>query len=100
MTAKRDKNFLMEILNLLILWFTDTLHLVTYGTDAEIINIDFKDELKKFAQGYYQSNFDLIVNDIEYALLKLRSNVYNPLLLTVLGIRIKRNLIRTSKTKG
>jgi len=93
--SKRDKNFLMEILNLLILWFLDALHIVYSGRDTDIINIDFKDEVKKFSSGYGKSNFTKILHEIERAIYNLRSNVYSPLLLTVLGIRIKRNLIRS-----
>jgi DNA polymerase-3 subunit delta' len=93
-TKQRDKNFLMDILNLLILWFKDALQLVYLGMDTEIINIDFKEEIKRFTQIYKTSNFENIINEIEKTLRKLHYNIYNPLLLTVLGIRIKNNLTR------
>jgi DNA polymerase-3 subunit delta' len=93
-TKQRDKNFLMDILNLLILWFKDALQLVYLGMDTEIINIDFKEEIKRFTHIYQTSDFENIIIEIEKTLRKLQFNVYNPLLLTVLGIRIKNNLTR------
>ena len=42
LTKKRDKNFLMDILNLLILWFEDVMHLKTFGIESEVINLDYK----------------------------------------------------------
>ena len=94
LTKRRDKNFLMDILNLLTLWFQDVMHLVALGIDTEIINVDFKEELRRFTQSYRYSNFENIVEEIENALNKLHKNVYHPLILTVLAIHIKKNLIR------
>ena len=57
MAKKRDKNFLLDILNLLILWFKDAIHLVSSGAEAQIINIDFKEEVIRFAENYPTSDF-------------------------------------------
>jgi DNA polymerase-3 subunit delta' len=91
-TQKRDKNFLLDILNLLILWFRDAIHIIVADDRAEIINVDFEEEIKRFAKSYLNSDFELIVKEIEYAVSNVRNNVYTPLILTVLGIQIKKHL--------
>jgi DNA polymerase-3 subunit delta' len=91
---KRDKNFLLEILNLLILWFKDTIHVISADENAEIINVDFEEEINRFAKNYVNSDFENIVTEIENAISNVRNNVYTPLLLTVLGIQIKKHLRR------
>ena len=92
---KRDKNFLLDILNLLILWFNDAIHLISAEGNVEIINVDFEDEIRRFAKNYSNSNFDYIISEIENAVSNVRNNVYTPLILTVLGIQIKKHLQRT-----
>jgi len=92
---KRDKNFLLDILNLLILWFKDAIHLISLNDKAEIINVDFEEEVKRFAKSYMNSNFEHIVIEIENAISNVKNNVYTPLILTVLGIQIREHLKRT-----
>jgi len=85
----------MEFLNLITLWFRDALHSVNFGSEADIINVDFQGEMSNFVKAYAQSNFDMIFKEIENALLNVHRNIYPQLLLTVLGIRIKKNLFRS-----
>jgi len=91
----RDKNYLMEVLNLITLWFRDALHSASLGPDADLINVDFHEEMGNFVKAYSRSNFEIIFNDIEHAISNVHRNIYSPLLLTVLGIRIKKNLFRS-----
>jgi DNA polymerase-3 subunit delta' len=93
-SAKRDKNYLKDLLNLLILWFKDALHLSILGNKTQLINIDFAQELIKFTDHYQASNFEEIVSEIEKAVENVDRNIYNPLILTLLSIRIKRKLVR------
>lgn len=93
---RRDKNFLMEVLNLLILWFKDTIHLVATEDHTNIVNVDFEEEIGRFANSYANSDFETIVKEIENAISNVRNNVYTPLLMTVLGIQIKKHLSRPS----
>jgi DNA polymerase-3 subunit delta' len=96
-TRQKDKNYLKDMLNLLILWFKDTIHIKNIGSDTRIINIYFINEIKRFIQNYNDSNFDSIVNDIEDAIININRNVSSPLILTTLAFRIKRNLIKIRK---
>jgi len=92
---RRDKNFLLDILNLLTLWFKDAIHLISLNKETDIINVDFEEEIKRFASSYMNSDFERIVTEIENAISNVRNNVYTPLILTVLGIQIRENLKRT-----
>jgi DNA polymerase-3 subunit delta' len=91
-TQRRDKNFLLDVLNLLILWFKDTIHLVSAEDKVEIVNVDFEKEIGRFANSYPKSDFENIVKEIENAISNVRNNVYTPLILTVLGIKINKYL--------
>ena len=66
------------------------------GENPEIINLDFKDEIGRFAQNYKHSDFDQIVFEIEQSIANVKSNIYAPLILTVLGIQVKKNLQRVN----
>jgi hypothetical protein len=77
-----------------MLWFKDTIVIVSSGGNTHIINIDFKNEIKSFADHYAASDFDNIIIAIEKAILNIKNNVFSQLVLTVLGIQIKRNLQR------
>jgi DNA polymerase-3 subunit delta' len=92
---RRDKNFLLEVLNLLILWFKDTIQVISADDNTEIINVDFEEEINSFAKSYTNSDFEYIVTEIENAISNVKTNVYTPLILTVLGIQIKKHLQRT-----
>ena len=93
---RRDKNFLLEVLNLLILWFKDTIHLVSTQDNTNLVNVDFEEEIGRFAKSYSNSDFEKIVKEIENAISNVKNNVYTPLLMTVLGIQIKKHLRRTT----
>jgi DNA polymerase-3 subunit delta' len=93
-SAKRDKNHLKDLLYLLILWFKDALHISILGNTTRLINIDFQQELIKFADHYRASNFEEIVLEIEKAIENVNRNIYNPLILTLLALRIKRKLVK------
>jgi DNA polymerase-3 subunit delta' len=93
---RRDKNFLLEVLNLLILWFKDTIHLISTQDKSGLINVDYEEEINRFASSYINSDFEVIVREIENAISNVRNNVYTPLILTVLGIQIKKHLQRTT----
>jgi len=91
-TQSRDRNYLMDILNLLILWFKDVIHLISLDKTANLVNM--QEEIKKFAALYRHSDFDKILRIIEEANFNIKRNVNGALVLTVLGIRIKETLIK------
>jgi len=94
LARRRDKNFLLDVLNLLILWIKDTINILSAGGEAQIINVDFKDEIQRFARSYAPSDFEQIILEIENSISSLKSNAHVPLLITVLGIQIHEHLRR------
>lgn len=91
---KRDKNFLIEILNLLILWFQDVIHLETLKDSKPSISFDLLTELENFSKAYSNSDFENIISTIEEAIQNVKRNIYVPLLMTVLALRIKELLVK------
>lgn len=88
-----DKNHLKDFLNLVILWLRDSLNYIEFENEARIINRDFENDIKKFAEYYKSSDFDLIVSEVESAITKIDQNVHRPLILTVLADNIRRALV-------
>ena len=94
MYKKRDKNFLIEILSLVILWFQDVVHLENSDTENRTTSFDFSTELENFSNAYSNSDFEKIISAIEESIQNVKRNIYAPLLLTTLALRIKESLIK------
>ena len=95
MTVSRDRNFLLELLNLLILWFKDVIHLIAIEDESLIINRKLKDNIINFARLYGESDFALIFDLINAAIDNIQRNANGKIVLTVLGFNIKENLTKT-----
>ena len=93
-SQRKDKNFLLDILNLLILWFKDTIRLISSPEKLQVINIDYEDEIRRFSKSYAASDFDNILLEIDKAISAVKANIHVPLLLTVMGIQINKHLRR------
>jgi DNA polymerase III subunit delta' len=94
MYKKRDKNFLIEIMNLVILWFQDVVHWENSEAESKTTSFDFSTELENFSNAYSNSDFEKIISAIEEAIQNVKRNIYAPLLLTTLALRIKEALIK------
>lgn len=94
MFKKRDKNFLIEILNLVILWFQDVVYLKDANNINRTTNFEFSVELENFTNAYSESDFEKIISVIEDGIKNIKQNIYAPLLLTALALRIKEYLIK------
>jgi DNA polymerase-3 subunit delta' len=94
MYKKRDKNYLVEILNLIILWFQDVIHLDNLKEEENITKFTFITELVNFTNAYSKSDFEKIISIIEESIKNIKRNVYAPLVLTMLALRIKESLIK------
>ena len=88
---KRDKNFLIEILNLVILWFQDVIHLENKNRPP---SFDFSVELENFSRAYSKSDFEKIISAIEESIQNVKRNIYAPLLLTNLALKINSSLVK------
>jgi DNA polymerase-3 subunit delta' len=92
MARIRDKNYLMNILVLLILWFQDALHIQSFGQQTDIVHADFQAEIIQFADHYPLACFEDIISLLDQAAGQIRQNVYSPVVLTVLAFRIRKIL--------
>jgi len=50
--------------------------------------------LENFSNAYSQLNFEKIISAIEQSIQNIRRNIYGPILLTNLSLRIKESLIK------
>lgn len=96
-TVSRDRNYLMGLLNLLILWFKDVIHVLSLGEQANVINSGLRENIVNFAQLFTKSDFDLIISHIYTAIANIQRNANAKIVLTALGFRIKDNLIRSER---
>jgi len=53
-TRKRDKNHVLEILNLVNLWFRDAIHYIYLQDSQDFVNSDFEDKIRNFADYLFQ----------------------------------------------
>jgi DNA polymerase-3 subunit delta' len=89
LVRSRDKNYLLNILVLIILWFQDVLHIKLFGNQAEVVHVDYQAKMVQFADLYPLSGFEEIIAFIEQASEYIKQNVYPQLVLTVLASRIR-----------
>ncbi len=91
----RDKNVVLEILNLLILWLRDSLHYSILNENSDFINIDFTQKIEKFVTIYQNADFNLMIGLTEEAYNDIEHNAHPALTLINLAIGIKNHLIKT-----
>jgi len=90
--GENDRGSVEQFLLLLLTWFRDAMILRERGT-AGVINEDQNEDLLRFLARFGNANFPATIGAVERALELLRGNVYLPLVLISLSIRLKRLLI-------
>jgi len=94
-TQKRDKNYISEFLDLLILWFSDAIHYLALGKTDGFINTDFQEPIVKFAQHYKNASLEKEIEIIENAVVDIQRNAHPALTLTNLALQMQDQLIMT-----
>ncbi len=92
LTRKRDKNTVLEFLNLVILWFRDSLHFSILEESGDFVNLDFEEKIKKFADYYRHIEMEQIIGLVEKAHMHIGMNSNPALTLTNLAVEMKRIL--------
>ncbi|HTR80884.1 MAG TPA: DNA polymerase III subunit delta' [Bacteroidota bacterium] len=90
--GENDRGAVEQFLLLLLVWLRDALILKERGP-AGIINQDQKEALSRFIVRFGNADLPATVAVVERALELLRGNVYLPLVLLSLSIRLKRLLL-------
>jgi len=89
----KDKKRLEIFLSLLMIWFRDVLSLIVTQTNKKVVNIDQIEVLNKFSSSYSDKNFNLIQEEIEKAIRRIRQNVMPQLILLNMFLNIRKILI-------
>ena len=97
---KRDKNYIIDFLDLLILWLRDAFYYQLMNEDCDYINVDFKEQIEKFANYYKNVNIDSIIDLIEQAIRDIERNAHQSLTMTNLALQIKEQLLLRSVPEG
>jgi len=92
LTQKRDKNTVLEFLNLVILWFRDSLHFSILEESRDFVNLDFEEKIKKFAEYYRHVEMEKIIGLVENAYTYIGMNSHPALTLTNLAVEMKKIL--------
>jgi DNA polymerase III subunit delta' len=93
---KRDKNYIIDFLDLLILWIRDVLHSQIMDESTDFINIDYKEPIEKFADFYKNIDLNKIIEMIETAIFDIERNAHPSLTLTNLAVQINAQLVLRS----
>ena len=93
---KRDKNYIIDFLDLLILWIRDAFYSQLMDENCEYINVDFKEPIEKFSNYYKHVNMDAIIELVETAIRDINRNAHQSLTLTNLALQINDQLVLRS----
>lgn len=93
---KRDKNYIIDFLDLLILWIRDAYYHQLMDGHCEFINLDFKESIEKFANYYRNVDMDAIIGLVEQAIRDIERNAHQSLTLTNLALKINEQLVLRS----
>lgn len=91
-TQKRDKNYVVELLDLLILWLRDALHNLILKDRNDLINIDYAESIEKFSIFFQNSNLEKLIEIVEQTMFDLQRNAHPALTLMNLAIQMKNEL--------
>ncbi len=88
----RDRQSILEILNLLIHWFKDSMHLQLHGAETILVNTDFDEPIRKFAGHFTNLDYDFMVSRVEEVILDLERNAHLGMTLTDLAWTLNTHL--------
>jgi DNA polymerase-3 subunit delta' len=90
--AENDRNSVEQFLSLLLVWFRDAM-LMKEESGKGIINQDQLEDLTRFVARFGNASFPALIGAVEQTLELLGGNVYLPLVMLTLSVRLKRILL-------
>jgi len=87
-----DRNQMEQFLHILQFWLRDALCL--HEDYAAIVNVDYRDSIRKFAERFPEFDYHGTVLGVDNAVSLLNKNVYIPLILMTLSLSIRESLTR------
>lgn len=91
-TQRRDKNYILETLNLLTLWIRDALHYQIMEKNDDFVNQDLAETIENFARFYNGADMEILIEAIERACWEIERNMHPTLTLTNLTIKMQKYL--------
>jgi len=98
-TQKRDKNYIIELLNLMILWMHDALQYSILQSGSEFTNIDDQETIIKFANYFAGADLGRLIDLAEQAAKHIGMNAHPSLTLTRLAFEIHEILSAKTSVK-
>ncbi len=87
--AGRDRQRVIQFLNLMLIWVRDALVLLQGG---QVINLDQQDGLRKFVEKFPRADLVRVLENIEKAISLVEGNVYINLVMLQLAIQLRSNI--------
>lgn len=98
-TSRRDKNHILELLDLLILWLRDALHFLVIKNSDDFINRDYEEAIQKFAEFFCETNFENVIRLVENTYYQIQHNAHPALSLTNLSVEMHKLLVKKKPIK-
>lgn len=90
LSAEKDRDLVVRFLNLIALWFRDTL---VHREGGDILNVDQHESIQKFVGRFPAVNYPDILGQLDGAVSLVRRNGYIPLVLVRLSLELKRSIL-------
>lgn len=91
--GRKDKDLILDILNLALTWFEDVLYVQNGLAESVVVNVDNLDRLNKFLRNFPQTNIEKTISELEKAVDLISRNVYLNLILINLGLSLRRLIL-------
>ncbi len=94
----RDKNKVLEFIEMAILWLRDALYYHASGSNTELLNNDMEESIIKFADFFKELDYERTLELLEKAYRDINANTHPALTLTRLAVDIQRELKSARET--
>lgn len=97
----KDKTFIVQMLNQILLWFQDSAMIAATGSTPDeakryLIHADKTERLFRFTERFRSIPYEKIVTETEKSVELISRNVYLPLIITDLALKLRQHLMSSS----
>jgi len=93
LTQKRDKNYIIDFLDLIVLWLQDAFHYLITQDAQSLSNVDLSSRVIKFAEYFAASDLGRVIELVVTARDHIKWNAHPALTLMRLAIEMHENLV-------
>jgi DNA polymerase-3 subunit delta' len=91
----RNKERLVRMLSLLLLWLRDAMAIGRLGDGARIANVDQREALERFAAAFGQADYDAVFSTVDEAVRSVHRNVAPTLIIVSTMLRLRTIFLRS-----